>query len=149
MNKMFSGQNIFEKWYQISNSEIENWMSPVNLKNKNKRVFEGFEVTDSIDDGVWEDTEISLIRIKATGQYPQHVHDDSDAYFIIISGEAVFLSGDNRRKIRSGDRIDIPKGTPHGFELKEGGNLVFVSIQSPPIRDKNTGDEDFRLFDLT
>jgi len=36
----------------------------------------------------------------------------------------------------------------HGFELKEGEILEFISIQSPPIRNPETGREDFRLTDF-
>ncbi len=111
-----------------------------------KRVFQGFEITDSIDGGKNEKREVSLVVLKSAQEYPQHVHDNSDAFFVIIDGQAYFLSHDKRFLVSKGNRIKVPRGTPHGFDLEGDGIFSFVSIQSPPIRD-HSGQEDFRLID--
>lgn len=147
MNESFLEDNKFETWRSISNETIDSWVSQENLENRNKRVFQGFEITDSIDGGLDSNTEVSLVKITAKDQYPQHIHKNSDAYFIIVAGEAVFLSADTKKVVRVGDRIDIPKGTPHGFDFDDKGILEFVSIQSPPIRNKDDNSEDLHLFD--
>lgn len=126
--------------------KVSEWVSEGSLKGKVHRVFSGFEIYDDIDGGVKADREVSLVLAKE-GSYPQHVHKNSDAFFVIVDGEAVFLSGENRFDARAGGRIKIPRGTPHGFEIKEGGVFKFVSIQNPPIKDHCTGDEDFHLVD--
>lgn len=132
----------------VSDDTEINWLSNENLSLKNKRTFQGFEITDSIDGGINTEREVSLVKIAEVGKYPQHTHDESDAIFTIVSGAATFLSGDKKREIKAGDKIKIPRGMPHGFELKEGEILEFISIQSPPIRNPETGKEDFRLTDF-
>lgn len=124
------------------------WISKENLEHKTRREFAGFEITDAIDGGMDTSREVSLVKIKAVGQYPQHVHKESNAYFIITAGEAILLSGKEKRPIKAGDKIKIPKGLPHGFELKEGEGLEFISIQSPPIRNSETGAENLELTDM-
>jgi broad specificity phosphatase PhoE/quercetin dioxygenase-like cupin family protein len=132
----------------VSDDSVKNWLSNENLSSKNKRVFQGFEITDSIDSSTNTEREVSLVKIAEVGKYPQHTHDESDAIFTIVSGSATFLSGDKKREIKAGDKIKIPRGMPHGFELKEGDVLEFISIQSPPIRNPETGKEDFCLSDF-
>ncbi len=131
----------------MTDAVVEELLSPENLSKRTTRTFQGFEIVDSLDGRPDASVEVSLVRIIAEGQYPQHVHKKSDAYFIVTAGEAVFLSGAERTMMRQGDRVDIPRGTPHGFEIAAGTTLEFISIQSPPIKDEHSGEEDFHLID--
>lgn len=135
--------DVYNRWREISDQQISDWTLMENLEKRNERVFNGFKIVDSIDGGVDENVEISLVEINQDGVYPQHVHKKSDAYFIIVEGQAYMLSGDNKSLVIKGERIEIPRGMPHGFELSENSFLKFISIQSPPIRDRETGEEDF------
>lgn len=139
--------NPYEGWHNITDEQINSWLSEENLSQRTKRSFQGFEIIDSLDGRVDPKVEISLVRLLKEGQYPQHVHNSSDAYFIVASGTAIFLSGLNKTQMKAGDRMDIPRGTPHGFEIPPGGILEFISLQSPPIKDEHTGEEDFHLID--
>lgn len=133
--------------FQVTAEEIASWTKEEHLAPKEKSDFEGFELTRNLDNGVFnEEREVTLVGIKKPGVYPQHVHYESDALFFIMSGTAMFLSNQEKYKITKGDRIEIPRGMPHGFETNEGETLSFVSIQSPPIRNPLTGKEDFHLI---
>jgi hypothetical protein len=44
-------------------------------------------------------------------------------------------------EIYTGDQIDIPPGTPHGFTTSPGGVLWFLSVQSPPIVGHDGNDD--------
>jgi mannose-6-phosphate isomerase-like protein (cupin superfamily) len=148
MEKQPSKTGFYETWHSISDETVQGWMSEENLATRKTRVFKGFEIVDSLDGRLNRDVEISFVKLKEMGQYPQHVHNNSDAYFIIVNGRAVFLSGKERKEISKGEKIDVPRGTPHGFELLDGDSFEFISIQSPPIKDEHTGEEDFHLVDL-
>jgi quercetin dioxygenase-like cupin family protein len=126
----------------VTDENLASWLSAENLSMRQTRTVEGFEVTASIDGGGNPEIEVSLVTIRSGTVYPQHVHKNSDAYFIIVSGSATFLSGRERKLVQAGERISIPRGTPHGFHLEAGETLQFVSVQSPPIRDSQTGEED-------
>lgn len=108
----------------------------------------GFEVTASIDGSILPDREVSLVKITEQGLYLQHKHDDSGAYFIIVQGIATFLSGKSRKEVKPRDAIKIPRKIAYGFEQKENSELVFISIQSPSIRNPETGEEDIHFIDL-
>ncbi len=140
--------DFFAYAQSLTSETFDGWLQPTNLAQKNRRIFQGFEIVDSLDQGVVPGVEVSLVAIKEPGKYPQHVHQNSDAFFVITSGSAIFLSGRLRRPVQVGDRLSIPRGTAHGFELSEGEALQFISFQSPPIRDVSTGEEDFKLVDL-
>jgi mannose-6-phosphate isomerase-like protein (cupin superfamily) len=137
--------DLFE---DISYEDARAWLSTENLRTKNKRTLNGFEITDHIDGAAQSEREVSLVRLLDSQLYPQHVHKHSDAVFIIVDGEATLLSGPTKKVVKRGDKIPIPRGTPHGFRLAPGNFLEFISIQSPPIRNRKTGEEDLTLIDM-
>ncbi len=132
----------------VTDDTLVQWCSEQNIAQHQSRNFAGFEIVDKLDGGKYPEREVSLVRITQKGVYPQHIHKESDALFYIKSGSALFLSGKSQRKIQTGDKIEIPRGTPHGFELTDGETLEFLSIQSPPIKNTKTGEEDFYLTDI-
>lgn len=127
--------------------DVSKWVSEAALRSRRHRVFADFEVYDEIDGGMRHEREVSLV-VARHGSYPQHTHRASDALFVVIDGHAVVLSGDLRFDAVAGTRIKVPRGTPHGFEIREGDVFKFVSIQHPPIRNHRTGEEDFHLLEL-
>ena len=140
-------KNVYEQWTNISDETVSEWLQPENLEKRNKKTFEGFELVESIDGRLDANVEITLVKINKEPQYPQHIHKESDAYFIVISGEAIFITGDERKEVKAGDRVEVPRGMPHGFELKGKEALEFISLQSPPILNTETGENDFHLVD--
>lgn len=140
--------NPYENWHTtIDDAKVAEWLSEENLKAKTIRTFEGFEITDSLDGKPDKNVEVSLVTLKKEGQYPQHVHKGSDAYIIVTSGSANFLSGTESIPMSVGDKRDIPRGTPHGFEIEAGKEFQFISVQCPPIKDEG-GHEDFELVNM-
>lgn len=108
----------------------------------------GYEVTSSIDGEVIRGRGVSLVRITSQESYPQHIHRNSDAFFYITAGTAIYCSGRTRIRVTKGDCINIQRGTPHGFELEVRETLEWISVQYPPIRDPETGEEDLVMVPL-
>lgn len=133
--------------------DIEAWLSPENLANKAIARVEEYEVTRSIDGRKIPGREVSLVKLKLPGAYDPHIHKESDAYFIITQGEGTFITAENgqqvTRAVKPGDKIDIPRGMIHGFQINEGGSLEWVSIQYPPIYNAETGKEDLYIVPLS
>ncbi len=130
----------------IPAENLQDWLEEKKETFRDERTVEGFEVVQLGD--VNPEKEISLVKIKVDGMYPQHIHKNSDAVFIIISGKGLLLTGNDTLEIKAGDKIEIPRGMPHGFKLSGGEELEFLSVQSPPIKNSETGEEDFHKFDL-
>ena len=76
-------------------------------------------------------------------EYKTHYHERSDALILILQGGGYILDGDgNRYRAREGSLAYFPRGTRHGF-VTENEGLTFVAVQSPPIKNIETGKEDF------
>jgi quercetin dioxygenase-like cupin family protein len=76
------------------------------------------------------------------GFYPPHVHEKSDARFRMLVGEGSVIINGKPKKYRPGTRLDIPKNTSHGFNVRK--DTIMVSIQKPPIRNPKTGKLDMK-----
>lgn len=70
-----------------------------------------------------------------------HTHEHARAYCLVVGaaegfedpcGAYAFLR-DHWKPVSRMDEVRIPPGTPHGFTVKPGGVLYFISVQSPPI----------------
>ncbi len=90
----------------------------------------------------------SLVYLKK-GSFPQHIHDESHAKFYFVSGTGHVVFGTSQEKIpfKRDAFVDVPAGTPHGFEVEEEG--CFIAWQSKPITDLKTLKRDTRYVDPT
>jgi len=67
-----------------------------------------------------------------------HRHNGTESVLYILEGSGTVLVGESSLQVRKGARIFIGKGVFHGVQT-EGEGLSFVSVQSPPILDKERG----------
>jgi mannose-6-phosphate isomerase-like protein (cupin superfamily) len=126
----------------VTNEELARWISPANLNARLTRTFVNFEIVDGIDGHRDAHRAVCLVRLQPDMAYAQHINWHSDALLIVTAGAGTLMSGDDRRSLAAGDLVAIPRGMPHGFVVGTT-RLEFVSIQSPPIQDGVTGEEDF------
>ncbi|MDD9900874.1 MAG: cupin domain-containing protein [Alphaproteobacteria bacterium] len=70
-----------------------------------------------------------------------HRHNNADTVLYIVAGEANVIVDDTKHAVRTGDRVHIPPGAFHGV-VTEGVPLRFLSVQTPPILCKETGNLD-------
>jgi len=90
--------------------------------------------------GVFDNSSFDLAELKESGNYPAHHHHKSEAKFYFISGEGFIILNGKKHRYKKGDTFTIPKGMKHGFQSKT--ETLFLSIQTPPIKDPKTGKED-------
>lgn len=144
-----SGEQKYLEGYadDLTAENIEQWTSKENLEKRISRIVDGFEVISSIDGN--EDPkrkrEVSYVRAFKEAKYPIHLHEKSEGLFLIIKGKGVLLP--EKLPVKAGDVIEVSKGSLHGFEIIEEDPLEFVSVQVPPIKDPNTGEEDLKYKD--
>lgn len=128
----------------VTAEELAQWVTAANLNARPTRTFANFEIVDGIDGNRDANRAVCLVRLQPDTAYAQHVHWHSDALLIVTAGAGTLMSGHDRRPVAAGDVVAIPRGMPHGFAVA-ATRLEFVSIQSPPILDEATGEEDFEL----
>ncbi|MDB5189176.1 MAG: hypothetical protein JWL82_133 [Parcubacteria group bacterium] len=96
------------------------------------------------------DVQAELVAVHTDLSHEIHLHRNSCAYNVVLGkrdgfpnakGAKVFLR-DRWLDIRAGDQVEIPHGTTHGFTVKPGGLLYFLSVQTPPIVSTE-GEDDY------
>lgn len=83
---------------------------------------------------------VELVKLEPNSYYKPHYHKRSSAIIYMIFGEGHVILGENDMPYFPGMRLDIPQETPHGF--KTDCETFFLSIQTPPIRNDQTGEVD-------
>lgn len=72
-----------------------------------------------------------------------HYHDQSDALVLILRGHGYITDASERKySIREGTLAYFPAKTRHGF-ISEEDAIHLISVQSPPLKNLQTGHTDF------
>jgi len=86
------------------------------------------------------DVQAELIRVNGDLSHEVHYHEKSRAYVACLGVEESLPNPIRATALiydgvycHSGSVFDIPPGMVHGFTVKRGGILYFLSVQTPPI----------------
>jgi mannose-6-phosphate isomerase-like protein (cupin superfamily) len=66
------------------------------------------------------------------GNTPKHLHPNTNEIQYILEGTGTIWLGDKEVRVKPGDLIVIPKGTPHGGSKPDGRTLKAIAIKTPP-----------------
>lgn len=100
-----------------------------------------------------EELQAELVKVTQDLSDEIHSHHNSRAYCILL-GEREGLEAPREgfaflvnkwSSVSAGETIDIPPETAHGFTVKPGGVLYFLSVQTPPIEDEHGHDDYERI----
>ena len=84
----------------------------------------------------YNDNEVMVVRIK--GEFPFHVHEDSDDFFLILRGEVhMDVEGGETRVCGPGQLCIVPKGTTHRPRAPEEAEILL--IEPLGLRETNDG----------
>jgi mannose-6-phosphate isomerase-like protein (cupin superfamily) len=72
------------------------------------------------------------------GNVPKHLHRDANEVQYILEGTGTIWLGDKEVRVKPGDLVIIPKGTPHGGTKPDGRTLKAIAIKTPPQDPKDT-----------
>jgi quercetin dioxygenase-like cupin family protein len=110
-----------------------------------KKVLWSYKLTPS-------EVQIEVIKVTTDLRHEIHYHAEAFAYVVGLGsrehlpeprGASVYL-GHSWKSFAAGEKLEIPAGTNHGFTVEEGGELWFLSIQTPPIVDGQGRDDYYR-----
>jgi quercetin dioxygenase-like cupin family protein len=86
---------------------------------------------------------LEYVVLNSSTDFKPHCHNESDALVLIISGKGYITNQYLERvPMKQGTIVYFPAKTRHGF-LTEDEQVHLVTIQSPPIKDLQTGKIDF------
>jgi mannose-6-phosphate isomerase-like protein (cupin superfamily) len=95
--------------------------------------WEGFEQTVISQKDGWLNTKV-VMRPKSAGP-PVHIHENFDEVFTVKEGTLSVLINGEKKIVRAGESVNIPKGTPH---------KPFNETEFPVL----VGDENSKSFPL-
>jgi len=72
------------------------------------------------------------------GNTPKHLHDNANEMQFILNGTGTLWLGDKEVRVKPGDLVIIPKGTPHGGTKPDGRTFKAIAIKSPPQAPDDT-----------
>lgn len=85
-----------------------------------------------------KDTDGQRVVMKATinsvGQYvPNHFHVYQDETFEVISGQLTVLLNGKTKTLSAGEKITLPKNTPHNHFNNESTPVIYIQTVSPAL----------------
>jgi len=93
---------------------------------------------------LFESAEMKVVRASfRAGQFiPVHA-PDVHVVLYILSGEGEVVAGDERRKVREGDLVVVPKKMKRGVRAKT--DMAVLHVVSPPPTQADHGDMAARI----
>ena len=78
---------------------------------------------------------LTEVRLDPGAVQPRHVHEASEQIWYAVRGIGTLLLADGREApFRRGDVVRFAPGEIHGLRNAEGGDFVYFSVTSPPLR---------------
>ena len=85
---------------------------------------------------------VEFVKLYKNITYKPHIHDRASAHFYFFKGAGLLIYNDQRFPYQEGSEFYVPAGVLHGFEQES--ETIFLSVQSSPIEDRETGLIDIR-----
>ena len=108
-------------------------MKPVNLAEKLNQFTTHFDphVITNFNDN-------DIMVAKFSGEFPFHIHEDTDDFFYVISGEFTMDIEDESHTVKAGEIFVVPRGVSHRPRAVDECHIMLIEPKGTP----NTGDDD-------
>ncbi len=100
-------------------------------------VFAGFDET-------WSPRVVAAVNdydvkvARGAGEFPEHVHDDTDEFFLVLDGELQIMLRDRTVVLRKGDVFTVPRGTEHKPVSPGGAHILMIEpTGTPTVGDRH------------
>lgn len=78
-----------------------------------------------------------IMVAKFLGEFPFHLHDDTDDFFLVIDGQMVMdIEGEASHVVRAGEVFIVPQGITHRPRAETECTVMIIEPRGVP----NTGD---------
>ncbi|MEL6317698.1 MAG: cupin domain-containing protein [Pseudomonadota bacterium] len=82
----------------------------------------------------YNDNDVMVVKFQ--GEFPFHVHDDTDDFFLVLDGEIVIDTEDGAVTLKAGELFVVPKGVSHRPRAEREAQVLLIEPGGTP----NTGD---------
>lgn len=77
-----------------------------------------------------------LMVVKVKGEFVWHKHDNTDDFFLVLTGHITIQLRDEAVRLGPGEVFVVPKGVEHRPVAEEEAHILLIEPQGTP----NTGD---------
>lgn len=82
----------------------------------------------------YNENEVMVVKFK--GEFPFHLHEDTDDFFLVLSGEMVMDLEGASHPVKAGEIFIVPKGVTHRPRADAECAVLLIEPKGEP----NTGD---------
>ncbi|MFK7837019.1 MAG: cupin domain-containing protein [Sulfitobacter sp.] len=105
--------------------------TPINLAAKLAQISTHWDPHVIAD---YNDNDVMVVKFQ--GEFPFHLHEDTDDFFLVLKGEMVMDLEDTSYPVKSGEIFIVPKGVTH----RPRADLECEVLLIEPKGEPNTGD---------
>lgn len=80
--------------------------------------------------------ENDIMVVKFQGEFPFHLHEDTDDFFLVLKGAMVMDYEDQSHPVKAGEVFVVPKGVTHRPRAEAECEVLLIEPKGEP----NTGD---------
>ena len=106
-------------------------MTPVNLAKKLAQFNTHWDPHVVAD---YNDNDVMVVKFQ--GEFPFHLHEDTDDFFLVLKGQMVLDLEGESHVVKAGEIFIVPKGVLHRPRADEECEVVLIEPKGVP----NTGD---------
>ncbi|MGB3244214.1 MAG: cupin domain-containing protein [Sulfitobacter sp.] len=106
-------------------------MKPVNLAKKLTQISTHWDPHVIAD---YNDNDIMVVKFQ--GEFPFHMHEDTDDFFLVLKGEMVMDLEGLSHTVKAGEVFVVPKGITHRPRAEAECEVLLIEPKGVP----NTGD---------
>lgn len=77
-----------------------------------------------------------VMVVKFAGEFPYHMHEDTDDFFLVLKGEMTMDIDDTSHTVKAGELFIVPRGVTHRPRATDECHVLLIEPKGTP----NTGD---------
>ncbi|MEP1353389.1 MAG: cupin domain-containing protein [Tateyamaria sp.] len=82
----------------------------------------------------YNDNDVMVVKFQ--GEFPFHLHEDTDDFFLVLDGEMVMDIENTSHTVKAGELFIVPKGVTHRPRAETECKVLLIESKGVP----NTGD---------
>ncbi|MEH6520366.1 cupin domain-containing protein [Sulfitobacter sp.] len=106
-------------------------MKPVNLTDKLSKISTHWDPHVIAD---YNDNDVMVVKF--IGEFPFHLHEDTDDFFLVLKGEMTMDVEDTSHIVKEGELFIVPRGVTHRPRASEECHVLLIEPKGTP----NSGD---------
>lgn len=106
-------------------------MRPINLAEKLGQFTSHWDPHVVAD---YNNNDVMVVRFQ--GEFPFHLHEDTDDFFLVLEGEMIMDINDTSHPVKTGELFVVPKGITHRPRADRECKVLLIEPKGVP----NTGD---------